>query len=95
MDGLMEFRRITGYTNAELERITGYSRHGLNKGIKKIREPLQTKLRIILDRVIDQRINEEAVAYEAKVAELQQLKEKLQYDYEKPGSKVLQFAKEG
>lgn len=98
MDGLAEFRRATGYTNRDLERMTGYSRHGLNKGIKKIREPLQVKMKLALDRVVDQRIAEETAAYEARIMELKQLKNSLRYDYEEPKEadcKVLQFAKGG
>lgn len=95
MDKLSEFRAVTGYSNEQLEKMTSYTRQGLNKGIKKIHEPLQAKLRIILDKVIDQRIAEETAAYEARIAELKHLKETLRYDYEKPDCKVLQFAKEG
>jgi hypothetical protein len=95
MDSLSEFREIVGYSNEQLEKMTGYTRQGLNKGIKKIREPLQTKLRIILDKVIDQRIAEETAAYEARMQELKHLKETLRYDYEGTDCKVLQFAKGG
>ena len=95
MDRLSEFRQVTGYSNEQLEKMTGYTRQGLNKGFKKIHEPLQTKLRIILDKVVDQRIVEETVAYEARMRELRHLKETLKYDYEKPDFKVLQFTKEG
>jgi hypothetical protein len=98
MDKLSDFREIVGYSNEQLEKMTGYTRQGLNKGIKKIREPLQTKLRIILEQVIDSRISEETAAFEARVKELWQLKKKLQYDYEEPeeiNCKVLQFAKGG
>jgi hypothetical protein len=95
MDRLSEFREVTGYSNEQLEKMTGYTRQGLNKGIKKIHEPLQAKLRIILNKVIDQKIADEMKAYEARVAELGQLKEKLRYDYEGTDCKVLQFAKGG
>ena len=95
MDRLSEFRQVIGYSNEQLEKLTGYTRQGLNKGFKKIHEPLQTKLRIILDRVIDQRIAEETAAYETRMKELKQLKEKLRYDYEAPDCKILRFKKEG
>lgn len=95
MDKLSLFRQVIGYSNEQLEKLTGYTRQGLNKGIKKIHEPLQAKLRIILDCVIDQRITEETAAYETRMKELRHLKETLRYDYEKSDCKVLQFAKEG
>lgn len=95
MDSLSEFREIVGYSNEQLEKMTGYTRQGLNKGIKKIREPLQTKLRIILEQVIDRRIAEETAAYEARMKELKQLKERLRPVYEVTDCKVLQFAKGG
>lgn len=93
MNKLSDFREIVGYTNEQLEKMTGYTRQGLNKGIKKIREPLQRKLRIILEQVIDQRIAEETAAYETRMKELRHLKEKLRYDYEGTDYKVLKFAK--
>jgi hypothetical protein len=95
MDSLSEFREVVGYTNEQLEKMTGYTRQGLNKGIKKVREPLQTKLRIILGQVIEQRIAEETAAYEARMQELKHLKERLRPDYEGTDCKVLQFAKGG
>lgn len=91
MDRLSELRRITGYSNEDLEQLTGYTRQGLNKGLKKIQEPLQAKLRIILSKVIDQKISEETAAYWERMAELQQLKNSLQYDYEAPDGKILKF----
>lgn len=95
MDSLSEFREIVGYSNERLEKMTGYTRQGLNKGIKKIREPLQTKLRIILNKVIDHRIAEETAEYEARMMELEGLKRKLQYDYDEADGKVLKFARGG
>lgn len=88
---LNEFRKITGYSNKQLEKMTGYTRQGLWLGMKKIREPLQAKLRIILEKVVDQKIAEEKAAYEARIEELRQLKEKLKYDYEETECKVLKF----
>jgi hypothetical protein len=95
MDRLSGFRQVTGYSNEQLEKMTGYTRQGLNKAYSKIHEGKspQAKLKIILDRVIDQRIAEETVAYETRLAELRQLKERLKYDYEETDCKVLQFAK--
>jgi hypothetical protein len=97
MDRLSEFRLVTGYSNEQLEKMTGYTRQGLNKAYSKIHEGKspQAKLKIILDKVIDQRIADETAAYETRMKELRQLKETLRYDYEKPDCKVLQFAKEG
>jgi hypothetical protein len=95
MNSLSEFREVIGYSNEQLEKMTGYTRQGLNKGIKKIMEPLQTKLRIILGQVIDQKIDEEMAAFEARITELKQLKESLRPDYQGTDCKVLQFAKGG
>ena len=48
-----------------------------------------------MEQVIDRRIAEETAAYEARMKELKQLKERLRPDYEVTDCKVLQFAKGG
>lgn len=95
MDGLSKFREVTGYSNEQLEKMTGYTRQGLNKAFKKMQEgsQLQTKTRIILAQVIDQKIAEETAAYEKRIEELNRLKESLRYDYEASECKVLPFAR--
>ena len=96
MDRLSEFRRITGYSNEELEQLTGYTRQGLRKAFGKIHEGKspQAKIKIILDRVIEEKIKQETASYEARMVELRQLKERIRND-ENSNYKVLQFKKEG
>ena len=95
MDRLSEFRQVTGYSNEQLEKMTGYTRQGLNKAFSKIHEGKspQAKLKIILDRVIDEKIKEETATYEARIAELKQLKDRIRDGEEETSCKVLRFAR--
>jgi hypothetical protein len=79
MNRLSEFRKITGYSNAELEKLTGYTRQGLHLAFSKITEGKspQAKFKVILEHVIDTKLYDETAKYQARIAELKQLKEKL------------------
>ena len=82
MNRLSQFRKIIGYSNAELEKMTGYTRQGLHLAFSKIHEGKspQAKFKVILEHVIDTRIYEETAKYQSRIAELKELKDRINSD---------------
>lgn len=80
MKGFTEFKKIIGYSCAELERLTGYTRQGLHfsfDNISKGKQPLR-RFKVCINAAINQKIQEETQKYEARMAELNQLKEEME-----------------
>lgn len=74
-----EFRKETGLSCAELEKITGYTRQGIHKVFSKTEKgkPLSKKFLVGINLAIEKKIQEETQSYEKKINKLREIQEKL------------------
>ncbi|AKA68513.1 hypothetical protein [Clostridium scatologenes] len=80
--GFEEFRKDTGFTCAELEKITGYTRQGIHKVFSKTEKgkPLSKKFLVGINAAIEKKIKEETEQHENKISKLREMQEKLKED---------------
>ena len=80
MKGFTEFKKIVGYSCSELEKLTGYTRQGLHFTFDNISKGKQPPRRFIVcvNVAINQKIQEETQKYDARMAELNRLKEEME-----------------
>ncbi|WP_411678857.1 hypothetical protein [Clostridium thailandense] len=76
--GFEEFRKETGFSCAELEEITGYTRQGIRLLFKKVEEgkALNKKSLVCINTAIEKKMQEEIKAHEEKMNKLRELQEK-------------------
>lgn len=78
MSSYSEFRKIVGLKGKEIEKITGYTRQGLDYSFGMIDEGKTPKKRFLIsiDEVINKRITEEIKQHEERISRLRELQGK-------------------